>query len=192
MSEVSPEQKIINRFMAKVMLKKLLKPTPCWIWIGAYNNKSPFFYLSGKMHTAHSVSYDVFIAGIGGDRQPGRAFRTCGHRPCVSPLHLELRMVPTYHGLFSQQLAQQTAWRKNPLNQSLEPFEEVTRLGMNYDRGATLNELQATFSRSRQLVIKHLLQLDLEPFGNEDMGPLHRDSFPRGEGETATLLTHLR
>ncbi len=175
------EQRIINRFMAKVTLTPTGSLTDCWCWTSAYTNATPYFYLAGQMRTAHSVSYDLFRLGFGADQLPGRAYRLCLHRPCVNPLHLELRLVHPHHDQFTAQLEAQLAWQRKPLNQPLTDTDTIQRLGMNYDRGSNLDQLESAFERSRPVIIQTLQELNREVWGNEDMGPLHTNSFPAGE-----------
>lgn len=71
----------------KAMVK--IKQDGCWIWKG-HHDRDATARMDGKMWGAHRASYSQH----GGAIPDGTIIhRTCRHRPCVNPWHLE----PTSH-----------------------------------------------------------------------------------------------
>lgn len=74
----------------KERFMNLVIPIPesgCWIWAGAINWKGyGRFWLSGKLKSAHRISYEWFIGEIPKGLQIDHL---CRVRCCVNPNHLE-------------------------------------------------------------------------------------------------------
>ena len=80
------DEKIINRFMDKVLLPTV--EGTCWIWTARLNNEGyGQFSINGKTHRAHRVSWEIFreeplIDGLELDH-------ICHCRKCINPAHLQ-------------------------------------------------------------------------------------------------------
>ena len=73
-----------SRLDAKVAFEPM---TGCWLWIANTNHRGyGRFWLRGKMHSAHRVTYKHFVGPIPGGLQLDHL---CRVRSCVNPEHLE-------------------------------------------------------------------------------------------------------
>lgn len=87
--QLAIDWKVANRLLKKVKEvdhKKEAADGACWEWQGArkpggYGN----FYHKGKIKTAHSVSYSLFIGGI---PEKHVVMHICDNPPCINPVHL--------------------------------------------------------------------------------------------------------
>lgn len=80
----------LERFVARIDLSD---PAGCWPWVGARNNPHGYgtFWLDGRKHRSHRLSYALLIAPI-----PSGSVLDhfgCDNRGCVNPWHVR----PTSH-----------------------------------------------------------------------------------------------
>lgn len=77
----------VMRF-ARLCQMSRMSPRGCWHWRGHKDRKGyGQFWLRGRAHWAHRVSYVAFVGPIPDGKQIDHA---CGNPSCVNPAHLEV------------------------------------------------------------------------------------------------------
>ncbi len=73
--------KIAEKFWSKVN-----KGSKCWNWTGPRNKGYGWFYIGGRGHLAHRISYYFHIEDL--PKPPYYILHKCNNKLCVNPEHL--------------------------------------------------------------------------------------------------------